>query len=247
MNHVVGIILARGGSKGVPKKNIRSLAGVPLLAYSILEAKRSSKISKLVVSSDDDEILSIAKQLNCETIIRPDEFATDEASSPSALIHAINQIEKREIFEVDAVVLLQPTTPFRKFSTIDECIDLYKNQSADSVVSVMPAPHFVNPHWVRKIEDGYLKPYMNQNDYTRRQDLPKVYWRNGQVYVTKKEVLFKTNDLYGQKSLPFIMNDDYPVNIDNLIDFKFAEFLISQKNIDFDVDFIKSEFSRYLK
>ena len=247
MNQVVGVILARGGSKGVPKKNIKSLAGIPLLAYSILEAKRSSRLSKLVVSSDDDEILSIAKQMSCETIIRPIEYATDKASSPSALIHAINEIERREIGKVDTVVLLQPTTPFRKFSTIDECIDLHQREAADSVVSVMPAPHFVNPHWVRKIEGGYLKPYIDQNDFTRRQDLPKVYWRNGQVYVTKKEVLFKTNDLYGEKSLPYIMNDDYPVNIDNLIDFKFAEYLSSQNNIDFDIDFIKSEYERYLE
>jgi CMP-N-acetylneuraminic acid synthetase len=246
MSLIVGVILARGGSKGVPRKNIKLLGDIPLLAYSIIEARRSFRLSKLVVSSDDDDILHLAEHLNCEIIKRPYELATDEATSPSALIHAVNQIEERESIKVDTVVLLQPTTPFRKYATIDDCIDLYEREAADSVVSVMPAPHFVNPHWVRKIEDGYLKPYMDQKDFTRRQDLPEVYWRNGQVYVTKKEVLFNTNDLFGEKSLPYIMNDDYPVNIDNLIDFKFAEYLVSQKNIDFDIDFIKSEYERFL-
>jgi len=242
MNRTVGVILARGGSKGVPRKNIKPLAGVPLLAYTIIEAKRSIKLSELVVSSDDDEILELAEQLNCKIIKRPAEYATDQATSPSALIHAVNYLERSESYEVNTVVLLQPTTPFRKYITIDKCVELYNRHEAESVVSVMQAPHFVNPHWVRRIEEGYLKPYLDQKDFTRRQDLPEVYWRTGEVYVVKKDVLFETNDLYGNRSLPFIMSEDYPVNIDNLIDFEFAEYLADKELIDFDFEYIMSEY-----
>ena len=188
---VLGVILARGGSKGVPRKNLKLLAGIPLLAYTILESQRSKKLAKLVLSSEDDEILSLAKKLGCETVMRPNELASDEAPSPPCLIHAIEWLKDLQGFKTNIVVLLQPTTPFRRYSTIDRCIELLFKKNADSVVSVIKAPHYLNPHWVRKIEHGFLRPYMDVKDYTRRQDLPEVYWRNGQVYAVKTVNSFK--------------------------------------------------------
>lgn len=236
--NILGVILARGGSKGVPRKNLKPLAGIPLLAYTILEAQGSARLSKLVVSSENDEILTLASRLGCETIKRPDELATDQAASPPCVMHAIEYLQSHHGFDTDIAVLLQPTTPFRTSQTIDGCIDLLLEKDADSVVSVMKAPHFVNPHWVRKLDErGFLKPYLEEKDFTRRQDLPQVYWRNGQVYAVKREVLFKTGDLYGDKSVPFVMNEEFHINIDAAIDFKFAEFLLQKRLIDWDRNF----------
>lgn len=238
--NILGIILARGGSKGVPRKNLKPLAGIPLLAYTILEAQRSIRLSRLVVSSEDEEILALASRLGCGIVKRPGELATDQAASPPCVMHAIEYLQSHHGFNTDIAVLLQPTTPFRTFQTIDGCIDLLLEKDADSVVSVMKAPHFVNPHWVRKLDErGFLKPYLEDKDFTRRQDLPQVYWRNGQVYTVKKEVLFETGDFYGDKSVPFLMNEEFHVNIDAIIDFKFAEFLLQERLIHWDTELFK--------
>ena len=172
--------------------------------------------------------------------LRPSEFAKDESSGIAPILHALEQFP-----EVEQVLLLQPTSPLRTTADIDGIFRMCQEAQAPAAVSICePSKH---SNWMFSCgKDGILSPFTDNPIAALRQDLPKVYWRNGQVYVTKKEVLFKTNDLYGEKSLPYIMNDDYPVNIDNLIDFKFAEYLVSQKNIDFDIDFIKSEYERHL-
>ncbi|MDQ7837082.1 MAG: acylneuraminate cytidylyltransferase family protein [Thermodesulfobacteriota bacterium] len=240
--NVLGVILARGGSKGVKRKNMKPLANVPLVAYTIIEAQRSRRLTRLILSSEDREILELSSSLECEIILRPSELASDSAASPPCLIHAVEAIEKCSGFKTDVVVLLQPTTPFRTYKTIDACIELLLEKGVDSVVSVMKAPHYVNPHWVRKIEDGFLRPYLNVKDFTRRQDLPEVYWRNGQVYAVRKEVLFKTGDLYGEKCLPFIMDEDFQINIDHPVDFRFAEYLLEKGEIDFDAGYIQKKY-----
>lgn len=240
--NVLGVILARGGSKGVPRKNIKPLCGVPLLAYTVLEAQRSHRLTRLVLSSEDEDILDLAMRLGCEIIRRPSELALDTTPSPECLMHASTFLQEVHGFRADAIVLLQPTTPFRKHATIDRCIDLLEERNADSVVTVIKAPHYVNPHWVRQIQDGFLKPYLNRKDFTRRQELPEVYWRNGQVYVVRRDVLFETNDLYGSRCIPFIMTDEYQVNIDSVVDFKFAEYLLKANEIDFDMAFLRSQY-----
>ena len=180
--------------------------------------------------------------MGCITVKRPDELATDHAASPPCVIDAVKQLQEKNGFETDVSVLMQPTTPFRRVDTIDKCVEVLEKEGADSVVSVTKAPHFVNPHWVRKIENGYLKPYLDVKDFTRRQDLPDVYWRNGQIYCTRRKVLFETKDFYGEKCIPYIMDDIYQVNIDATVDFRFAEYLLEAGEIDFDVEHVRKEY-----
>ena len=237
------LIPARGGSKGIKNKNIIDLNGKPLISYTIDQALSSKYIDEVYISSDSNQIKEISqKHGGLVPSLRPKDLAEDDSEMIDLLEYEVVQHEERIGKQIDALVLLQPTTPFRKYITIDKCVELYNRHEAESVVSVMQAPHFVNPHWVRRIEEGYLKPYLDQKDFTRRQDLPEVYWRTGEVYVVKKDVLFETNDLYGNRSLPFIMSEDYPVNIDNLIDFEFAEYLADKELIDFDFEYIMSEY-----
>ena len=136
MSNIVAIIPARGGSKGVPRKNIKNLCGKPLIQYTIDEAKRSNKISRVIVSTEDEEIAEISRNLGAEVIMRPDELATDKAPTLPVIQHVIETLEKNQDFKVDAIMLLQPTTPFRKQEHIDQAIGLFLEKNPDSVVSV---------------------------------------------------------------------------------------------------------------
>lgn len=227
---ILAIIPARGGSKGVPRKNIRNLGDKPLIAHSILEAKKSKYIDLLAVSTEDEEISRVSKEYGCKVIPRPQELAGDSAPISKGLIDAVEQA-KKEGFETDIIILLQPTTPFRKVEDIDKAIELFDKEQADSVVSVCEAPNKFNPHWVRKIKDGLLEPYLEEDKahpHLMRQELPKVYWRNGQIYIVKKDILFSTQNLYGKTCVPYIMPRGNHVNIDEENDFLLAELLIEK-------------------
>lgn len=233
--HIVGIIPARGGSKGVIRKNIRLLAGKPLIWYSIKGAQKSKLLERLIVSTEDCEIAEVARRCGAEVVIRPQELASDQAPTPPVLQQVLTYLEQEEGYRTDVVVLLQATTPFRKAEDIDKAIQLLLDTGADSVVSVIEAPHTCNPHWVRKIVDGRLCPYLDDDKlYTQRQALPKVYWRNGQIYALKRETLFNTGDLYGEDCRPYLMSSEYHVNIDGEIDFRVAEVLIQEGKVRAD-------------
>lgn len=231
--NIIGVIPARGGSKGVPRKNIRLLNGKPLIYYSIKEAKKSKFLDRIIVSTEDDEIAEIVKKFDAEVIIRPNELATDESPVMLTLEQVVTYLKEKEDYDTDIIVMLQPTTPFRKATNIDNAIKLLIETDADSVVSVCEAPHTCNPHWVRKIVNGKLHPYLDQEKdlHPLRQDLPKVYWRNGQIYAVKKDVLFETGTLYGNNCRPYIMPRKYHVNIDDELDFMLAELLIKEGKV----------------
>ena len=234
-DNIVGIIPARGGSKGVPRKNIRPLAGKPLIYYSIVGGKKARCLNRLIVSTDDLEIADVAQNLRVEVILRPKDLATDDAPMVPVLKHVVTYLENEEGYLTDIVVVLQATTPFRRAKDIDQAVQLLVDTGADSVVSVCEAPHTCNPHWVMKIADGRLSPYLDADKgYARRQDLPKVYWRNGQIYAVKKEVLFRTNSVYGVDCRPYIMSGEYHINIDSELDFLLAELLLREKRVMLD-------------
>lgn len=221
---ILGIITARGGSKGVPGKNIKLLGAQPLLAYTAHAAFGSKFLHKTIISTDDELIIKTAQQLNIEVpFIRPLELATDIASSIDVVKHAVQFLESKNEF-YDAVCLLQPTSPFRYKGFIDKAIEKFIDSDADALVSVLPVPHEFNPHWLfEPNEKGFLKIATGENEIIkRRQDLPPAYFRDGSIYITKTEVI-KEGSFYGQH-LCYVENDvDFYVNIDTPKDWVLAE------------------------
>ncbi len=234
--NILGIIPARGGSKGVPRKNIRLLHGIPLIAYSISEAKKSRYLNRVVVSTEDAEIAEVAQKWGADIVLRPDDLAADDSPVLLALKQVVLHLSEKEGYDADIVVMLQPTTPFRRAPDIDNAVELLLKTNADSVISVCEAPHTCNPHWVRKIVDGRLRPYTDRDEdlHPMRQDLPKVYWRNGQIYAMKRSVLFDKDSLYGDDCRPYIMPRNFHINIDEELDLLLAGLIIEKGLIEID-------------
>jgi len=222
---VLGIIPARGGSKGIPRKNIKDLCGKPLLAYTVESALASSRLTRTILSTEDEEIAGIGKQLGVDVpFMRPIELASDDATSFEVVLHAVTELEKQNEF-YDAVCLLQPTSPLRTSKEIDDCIDMLETTGADSVLSVLPVPYEYNPLWVfLPSRNGDLKLVNGQTEpVSRRQDLPKALHREGSVYVTRRDVLFRHGTLYGSIIRGYTVSHDRSVNIDSLDDWYLAE------------------------
>lgn len=225
---VLGLIPARGGSKGVPRKNIKLLGGKPLIQYTSDVALQSEKISRVVLSSDDDQIIKIGKEIGLEVPFkRPDNLAADKSPTLPVIIHALDFFEKQGEF-FDAVCLLQVTSPFRTVSFLNKAIETFVRQGTDSLVSVLEVPHEYNPHWTFEVNNtNTLQIATGEEEIiTRRQELPKTYHRDGSIYLTKVSVLQEQNSLFG-KSISYIESDkaNY-VNIDTLEDWKQAEKMI---------------------
>jgi N-acylneuraminate cytidylyltransferase len=225
---LLGIIPARAGSKGVPGKNTKSLGGKPLIAYTIESAKQSSLID-IIVSTDSEEIAAIALERGAAIpFMRPAELATDSAKSIDVVIHAVQEMQKQGK-QYDAVVLLQPTNPFRPSGFIDKAINLFRENNCDALVSVLPVPHEYNPHWVFEPDaNGYL--HIATGDATiipRRQELPKAFYRDGCIYITRTDVLLSQQSFFG-KTLGYIEADpSLHINIDTPEDWVMAEKLIN--------------------
>jgi CMP-N-acetylneuraminic acid synthetase len=225
---VLGLIPARGGSKGVPRKNARLLCGKPLLAYTAEAALGSRRLTNVVLSTDDPEIAEIGKSCGVEVpFLRPSELADDEAPMLPVVQHALSWFKERGR-EFDAVCLLQPTNPLRRSDHIDGCIDLLEQSGADSVVTVLPVPAEHHPYWVYfQSEDGLLRLSTGATDpITRRQQLPAAFHREGSVYVTRCNVVLEKNSLYGSRLVGFQLDRDQSVNIDAPADWELAERLI---------------------
>lgn len=225
----ISIIPARGGSKGLKKKNIINLKDRPLIAYTIEAALQSKFIDKVIVSTDDEEIAEVAKKYGAEVpFIRPKELATDTASSIDVVKHAISFLEVEMGLEVDCIVLLQPTSPLRTSFDIDKAVEAFFANKGTSLQSVSPAT--VHPYWIKTIINGELRDFIKDTPkYTRRQDLPEAYQLNGAIYICKRDLIFKENSLVGSNNIPYIMPADRSVDIDNKTDLKLAEFLINER------------------
>lgn len=222
---ILGIIPARGGSKGVPGKNIKTLGTKPLIQYTLDAARQSSLLTRIIVSTDSDSIADCVKsQGDYIPFIRPASLALDHTPTLPVIQHALNFfLDKGEVY--DAVCLLQVTNPFRVPGFIDLAIAKFTAQQCDSLISVLPVPHEFNPHWVFEAgEYGFLKIATGEKEIiTRRQDLPPAFYRDGSIYITRSEVLLKENSLYGNK-LTYIQSDPkWHVNIDTPADWEKAE------------------------
>lgn len=223
-NKYLAIIPARGGSKRVPRKNVLDLCGKPLIAYTVEAALKSKYIDKVVVSSDDEEILQISKKFGAETIKRPDILASDTATTFDAIKHAIDSLEKYEY-----IVLLQPTSPLRNSKHIDEAIELLKEKKASAVVSVCEMEH--SPLWSNTLDDTLsMNNFLKDEVLNKRsQDLEKYYRLNGAIYICKTELLLKEKSFFLKENIfAYIMDRKSSVDIDEEIDFKMAEFFLKQ-------------------
>ncbi len=219
----IAIIPARGGSKGVPYKNIRCLGDKPLIAHSILDAKESKYTDKVFVSTDDREITEVSQQYGAEIIDRPNELAGDSASSESALIHALSEIEKTGVTP-DLIVFLQCTSPIRTGIDIDKAIAKLKAENADSLLSVSPSHRFL---WEEV--DGLAKSInYDYRDRPRRQDMQPQYVENGSIYIFKPWVLKELGNRLGGKISLFVMSEAASWEIDSPLDFEIAESLMKK-------------------
>ncbi len=222
---ILGLIPARGGSKGIPGKNIKPLNGLPLLQYTFQSALESQLLSKTILSSDDVEIITVAQKIGLEVpFVRPSDLALDNSPTLPVILHAIDFLEvKGEYF--DAVCLLQTTTPFRSKGFIDKAIRTFIDSGADALISVLEVPHQYNPHWVfEKNEKELLRIATGEKQIiSRRQELPPAFIRDGAIYITKTKVIKEQRSLYGD-TLAYIKSDSaLHVNLDTLKDWKEAE------------------------
>ncbi|HDK7167351.1 TPA: acylneuraminate cytidylyltransferase family protein [Clostridium botulinum] len=229
--NILGLIPARGGSKGLPGKNIRNLNGKPLIEYAINEAKKSKYMDRLIVSTNDYGIAKICEELGAEIpFMRPNKLAQDNSKVIDTYIYTLNKLKEEFNYIVDILVIIQPTSPLRTVHHIDSCIELFFNKNADSVVTVCEVEH--SPYWYKVLNkenkiESFIE-YENSND--NRQQLPKVYRPNGAVYVFKKDLIINKKSYYTDKSYGYIMKNEDSIDIDSIIDFKFAEFLIKEKS-----------------
>lgn len=222
---ILGLIPARGGSKGVARKNVRPLWGRPLIAWTIEAARGARLLTRTIVSTDDQEIAAIARAAGAEVPFeRPAALAADDTPTLPVVLHALEMVEKSDQ-PFDAVCLLQPTNPLRTAQLIDDCIRRFISSDADSLVSVLPVPPKYNPHWVYFSDlDGSLRLSTGAElPISRRQDLPPAFHREGSIYLTRRRVLVELHSLYGARTIGYPVDPESSLNIDTPADWERAE------------------------
>jgi CMP-N,N'-diacetyllegionaminic acid synthase len=230
MEKILTIITARGGSKGVLRKNIRQVCGKPLIAYSIDTALQiRNRLHRLIVSTDDAEIADISRQFGAEVpFVRPPELAADKTPTLPVLQHAVRFIEEQDMVRMDWVLLLQPTSPLRSKGDIMACLELAQLGGCDSVISVVQTP--THPLFIKRIKKGQLVPFSDvlvEKEGTRRQDAqPPAYVRNGAIYLTRRDVLMEHNSIWGEFIRPYVMPPERSVNVDSELDLRLLEVML---------------------
>lgn len=225
---ILGIIPARAGSKRVPQKNIKLLLGKPLIFYTIRSALKSHMLDKVIISTDDLKIAEIAKKYGVDVpFIRPKYLAQDKTLMEPVIQHAVKRIEKLEGCRVEIVVLLQPTCPLRTTKDIDRGIRKILKTKADSVISVCKLEYLSYPNLVKKIKDDRIYPYIkSKREITRHQALPYLYRLNGALYVVRRDTLMNKGTFFGTDTRAIVMEPAKSVDIDTMLDFKMAEYIL---------------------
>lgn len=216
----LAIIPARGGSKSVPKKNIRILSGKPLIFYTIASAFNSNELDRVIVSTDDKKIAKIALEFGAEVIIRPPELATEEAPTEWALLHVLDELKSRENYDPDIVLTLEPTSPLRTPELIDQCIKMFKSTEADSVIGVVETRSCYG-----RIFEGRFE-FLFPNQPRRRQERKPLYKESSTIYGTKVNVLRRKKSVLGDRLYPLIVPEREALDINTLLDFVIAEAVI---------------------
>lgn len=229
---ILAIIPARGGSKGVYRKNIRELNKIPLIAYSIIEANKSEFITRVVVSTEDLEIAEISKKYGGEIpCFRPMALAADNSSTIDGILHMVEYLKVKENYIPDYIVVLQCTSPLRKSRHIDEAIKKLVSSDFDGIISICEAE--VNPYWTNVLKNGKLEYFIEEGKkISKRQDLPKIYRYNGAIFIAKIEALIKEKTFEVKNLTGYVMEADYSVDIDTELDFRLAETIVKLKKED---------------
>lgn len=226
MTRVLGIVPARGGSKRVPRKNVRALAGKPLVAFAIEAALASTRTTRVVLSSDDDEVLAIAAGYpELVSLRRPGELSTDTAPAIDYVRHALTELAARGEEAFDAIVIVQPSSPFTLPSDIDAALALLAESGADSAVSVMQLDHAIHPLKLKVLAGDRLLPYLEEErGRMSEHQLPKLYVRNGSVYASAMRTIMQ-GEILGDDSRAIVMPRERSLDINDELDFAFAAFL----------------------
>ena len=223
----IAVIPARGGSKGLPGKNMAILGGKPLIQWTIEAALGCEFIDDVVVSSDSNEILNFARSCNVEAVKRPMALATDDAATAPVITHALRTCDGDNFSENDYLVLLQPTSPLRTSYHIEEAISVLSEQACDGVISVCRIPRTNLKAFY--LSEGFLKGAVNNEaPFSRRQDLPQAFAANGAIYISNIVSFLETESLLSEKTVPFIMDAENSIDIDTADDLKLASKLIEQ-------------------
>lgn len=225
---MVAIIPARGGSKGLPGKNIKDLCGKPMIAYTIEEALKSSYITDVIISTDCKEIEKVATKYGAKShFLRPEYLASDSAKAIDNYLYTVNRLNSEFGYEIEEFVVLQPTSPLRRAEDIDGAIELFKEKDADSVISYTEEHHPIE--WHKYItEEGKFENIFKEN-LLNRQEIKRSFFPNGAVFVFKYE-LIKQNQYYSSNSYAYIMPRHRSLDVDTIEDFNYIEFLMKNKN-----------------
>ena len=228
---MLAIIPARGGSKGLPGKNIKLLGGTPLICHTIKAALESNLIDRVIVSTESDEIASIAKNCGAEVpFMRSIDLASDTSMVMDSYLQVVDMITKENSKPIESFVALLPTVPLRTSKDIDKAIQIFNDKNANSVISVVEASAPV--YWHRSIsKEGILENFLPEfNAVKNRQELKKTYLPNGGIYVFRTEVLRSTREYYTNKTYPYIMPKERSADIDDNFDFEWARYLFKKNN-----------------
>ncbi|MCB2226142.1 MAG: acylneuraminate cytidylyltransferase family protein [Desulfarculaceae bacterium] len=228
---VLAVIPARGGSKGVPRKNIREVGGKPLIAWTIECALAARHLfHRVIVSTDDPETAEISRGYGAEVpFMRPADLAADKSPTLPVLRHAVDFVENQDGLTLDWVMLLQPTAPLKEPADLEAALELARAGGCDSVISVVRV-FDVHPVLMKRIEDGLLQPFcVEEAEGTRRQDYsPPAYMRNGAIYLTRRAVLMEQGSIWGRRIRPYVMPEERSLSIDNEWHIKMADVVLSE-------------------
>ena len=220
---ILGIVPARGGSQGIPGKNIKLLNGFPLIAYTLQQAAEATLIDRVIVSTDDESIAECARSFGADVpFLRPIHLASPASSTLECVMHAIESLEKHGE-KYDKVCLLQPTSPYRPKGVIDEAIRFFATQENRSLVSIRKVPAHYNPHWIFSLEQGRLSKNIPGQLITRRQDLPEAYHRDGAIYILDINYMKQEGKLLSEDLSGFEIVSPALINIDSPEDWDIAE------------------------
>lgn len=236
MKNILAIIPARGGSKGLPGKNIKCIAGHPLIAYSVKAALESPSVTRVIVSTDSEEIAEVARTYGAEVpFIRPAELAGDLSTDLEVFAHVLEWLKINENYKPDIVVQFRPTSPLRFVHDIEICINKMLDSEADSLRIVTPAFHTPFKMWVLDESSTQMQPLLQQDVITDsynqpRQNLPEVYWQIGTLDVIRADVITEQKSMSGKTIIPYIIEQQFAVDIDDLESFQQAEKMILKYN-----------------
>jgi CMP-N,N'-diacetyllegionaminic acid synthase len=231
---VLAVITARSGSKGVPGKNVRPVAGRPLIAWTIEPALRASRIDRTIVSTESEAIASVARSVGAEVPFRrPEELSQDDTPHLPVLLHAVEWMAKREAYKPDYVLLLQPTSPLRGSADIDAAVDLAIREKADAVVAVTETHH--HPYLIVTLgPDGRIARFLPDapkpgTGSVRRQELPTAYFINGAIYLVRTDVLLRERTLFPPATYPYVMPAERSLQIDDEWELRLADLVLAEQ------------------